>query len=343
MSGIGGPIIKETYASAGVDIGKALTLKKWIGQHARSTFGPEVLGGIGFFGGMYEFKGYKNPILVSHVDGVGTKMKIAIALGKHNTIGTDIVNHCVNDIFTCGAKPLFFLDYMAMGNLLPEVAKDIVKGLTSACKDVGCALIGGETAEMPGIYAEGDYDLVGFIIGVIEKDKIMLGEKITAGDAVLGLPSSGLHTNGYSLVRKVFGVDPKALNKHCPELGSTLGEALLEPHSCYYNQLKILLPKIKGIAHITGGSFYKNIPRILPEGLSGELDSKAWSVPPLFNIIQKKGNIDRDEMYHVFNMGIGMAVVCSPEQVKPLLKKLPEAKVIGKVMKQEGEVRVRIR
>ncbi len=337
------PPIKETYASAGVNIDLGLKVKKWIGQYARSTFRPEVLGGIGFFGGLYEFKGYKQPVLVSHVDGVGTKVKIAAALDKHDTIGMDIVNHCVNDISTCGAEPLFFLDYIAVGKLVPEQVQDIVKGLVAACKEVGCSLIGGETAEMPGVYAPGDYDLVGFIIGVVEKDKLTMGEKISPGDVILGLPSSGLHTNGYSLVRKLFGETPAALNTRYPELGKTLGEALLEPHRCYYNQLKPLLPQIKGLAHITGGSFYKNIPRILPEGVAAELDSSAWAVPPLFNLIQKKGNIDRDEMYHVFNMGIGMAVVCAPEHADGLTKNLPGAKVIGRVIKQAAEARVIIK
>src|SRR5512136_2162629 len=243
---------RETYASAGVDIEAALKLKKVIARMAQPTFGPEVMRGIGFFGGLYEFKGYHQPILVSHVDGVGTKMKIAIAMNKHDTIGMDIVNHCVNDIFTGGATPLFFLDYIAMGKLNPPRVEAIAGGLVKACQEVSCALIGGETAEMPGIYAEDDYDLAGFIIGVVEKDEIRLGDDIQAGDSIIGLPSSGLHTNGYSLVRKLFGVDPKKLNVVQPDLGKPLGEALLEPHRCYYNQLKPLLPSIKGLAHITG-------------------------------------------------------------------------------------------
>lgn len=218
---------KETYASAGVNIAAATDLKKILGKMAQSTFGPEVLRGIGFFGGLYEFKGYKQPVLVSHVDGVGTKMKIAIALNKHDTIGMDIVNHCVNDIFVGGAEPLFFQDYIAMGKLNPERVQAIFQGLVKACQDVGCALIGGETPEMPGIYADNDYDLVGFIVGVVEKDQIKLGDNVKIGDVILGLPSSGLHTNGYSLVRKIFGTDPIVLNTGHLELGRTLGEALL--------------------------------------------------------------------------------------------------------------------
>jgi phosphoribosylformylglycinamidine cyclo-ligase len=334
---------RETYASAGVDIDAAMKLKKVIARIAQPTFGPEVLRGIGFFGGLYEFKGYRQPILVSHVDGVGTKMKIAIALNKHDTIGMDIVNHCVNDIFTGGATPLFFLDYIAQGKLNPQRVEAIAGGLVKACQEVGCALIGGETAEMPGIYAEDDYDLVGFIVGVVEKDEIHLGDNIKLGDIILGLPSSGLHTNGYSLVRKIFGTDPKVLGTGYLELGRTLGEALLEPHRCYYKPLKPLLPSIKGLAHITGGSFYKNIPRVIPEGLAAQIDRQSWEVPPLFRLIQKGGNVEENEMYHVFNMGIGMTVICSKINVDKLLQALPGAKVIGQVIRQAGEARVVIR
>ena len=331
---------RETYASAGVDIDAALKLKKVIARMAQPTFGPEVMRGIGFFGGLYEFKGYHQPILVSHVDGVGTKMKIALALNKHDTIGMDIVNHCVNDIFTGGATPLFFLDYIAMGKLNPGRVEAIAGGLVKACQEVGCALIGGETAEMPGIYAEDDYDLVGFIIGVVEKNEIRLGDNIGNGDVVIGLSSSGLHTNGYSLVRKVFGVSPGAMNTFYPELGRPLGEALLEPHRCYYRQLQPLLSSIKGLAHITGGSFYKNIPRVLPEGCAAQINRQSWTVPPLFRIIQKAGNVDENEMYHVFNMGLGMAVICAAAQAEKILQTIPEAKVVGQVIRQTAEARV---
>ncbi|HUV75321.1 MAG TPA: phosphoribosylformylglycinamidine cyclo-ligase, partial [Dehalococcoidales bacterium] len=243
--------MKQTYAAAGVNIDIAARAKELIKKQAQSTRRPEVLSGFGFFGGLFEFKGYKKPVLVSSVDGVGTKLKIAGALNKHDTIGIDLVNHCVNDILTCGAEPLFFLDYIAMGKLVPEQVEAVAQGLAKACREVGCALIGGETAEMPGIYAGQDYDLVGFIIGVVEKEGIIMGEKIAAGDTIVGLPSSGLHTNGYSLVRRIFGVDQ--LKKHYPELGRTLGEELLEPHRSYYHQLKPVLPMVKGMAHITGG------------------------------------------------------------------------------------------
>jgi phosphoribosylformylglycinamidine cyclo-ligase len=295
---------------------------------------------VGFFGGLFEFKGYKEPVLVSSVDGVGTKLKLASVLGRHDTVGIDIVNHCVNDILSCGAEPLFFLDYIAMDRLRPEVVEEIARGLAVACREVGCALIGGETAEMPGLYSGEDYDLVGFIIGVVEKTGIIQGKKIAAGDVIMGLPSSGLHTNGYSLVRKIFGETKSALNTRYPELSRTLGEALMEPHRSYYNQLKPLLPLIKGLAHITGGGLIGNVPRVLPEGLAAKFDSLTWSVPPIFNLIQQRGNVDRDEMYNVFNMGIGMVIICSTNSVANITRALPEAKVIGEVIKQTGKARV---
>jgi len=329
--------VKHTYTGAGVNIALAAKAKGLIKKHARSTYGSQVLSGVGFFGGLFEFKGYKEPVLVSSVDGVGTKLKIASALGRYEGVGIDIVSHCVNDILTCGAEPLFFLDYIAMGKLKPEAIEAIARGLASACRDAGCALIGGETAEMPGIYAGEDYDLVGFIIGVVEKGRIIMGKTIAAGDAVLGLPSSGLHTNGYSLARKIFGETRSALNKRYPELGKTIGAVLLEPHRCYFKQLKPLLSVIKGLAHITGGGLIGNVPRVLPEGLAARFNSKSWVVPPIFNLIQKRGNIDRSEMYHVFNMGIGMAIICSPDNVSHFTKALPEAKLIGEVIRQTGE------
>jgi len=332
--------IPETYATAGVDIGLAAKAKELIGRHARSTFRPEVLGDIGFFGGLFEFKGFKQPVLVSSVDGVGTKLKIASALARHDTIGIDLVNHCVNDILTCGAEPLFFLDYIAMGKLLPEQVGAIAKGLAQACREAGCALIGGETAEMPGLYAGEDYDLVGFIVGVVEKEKIITGKTIVVGDAIIGLPSSGLHTNGYSLARKIFGDTKSALDTYYPELGRTPGEVLLEPHRCYYRQLKPLLPMIKGMAHITGGGLVDNVPRVLPPAVAARFNSRSWAVPPIFRLIQQRGNVDRHEMFRVFNMGIGMVVICSPENVDQLVGQLSDAKVIGEVAKQEGEVGV---
>ncbi len=318
----------------------AAKIKGLIGKHARSTLRPEVLSGVGFFGGLFEFKGYHQPVLVSSVDGVGTKLKIATALNTHDTIGIDIVNHCVNDILTCGAEPIFFLDYIAMGKLVPELVEAIAQGLAGACREVGCALIGGETAEMPGLYSGEDYDLVGFIVGVVEKDKIIMGKMIVAGDTIIGLLSSGLHTNGYSLVRKVFGETKPALDTYYPELGRTLGEELLEPHRCYYHELKPVLPLIKGVAHITGGGLIENVPRVLPKGLAASFHSSTWTVPPIFQLIQRRGNVDWDEMYRVFNMGIGMVLIGSPDNARQLTEALPEAKIIGEVMRQRGESRV---
>jgi phosphoribosylformylglycinamidine cyclo-ligase len=333
-------MVKQTYAAAGVDIDTKSKAISRISEYARATLGPQVLSGIGFFGGLYEFKGFKNPVLVSSVDGVGTKLKIAAALNQHDTVGIDIFNHCANDILTCGALPVFFLDYIAMGKIVPETLEAIGKGLAAACKDVGCALIGGETAEMPGVYKGNDYDLVGFIVGVVEKDKIKTGADVVPGDAILGLPSNGLHTNGYSLARKIFGETAAALNKRYAALGGTVGKALMATHIGYLNQLKPLLPYIKGVAHITGGGLVGNVPRTLPRGLAARLESKKWVRPPIFDLIQRKGDVETAEMYRVFNMGVGMAVICAPEKVARLTKALPEAKVIGEVVSQQGEARV---
>jgi phosphoribosylformylglycinamidine cyclo-ligase len=302
-----------------------------------------VLAGPGLFGGLFELKGFKRPVLVSSVDGVGTKIKIAEALDRYDTVGIDIVNHCINDIFTCGATPLFFLDYIAMGKLVPERVATIVKGLSAACQEAGCALIGGETAEMPGIYAADDYDLAGFIIGAVEKEDIIDGRSISAGDIIIGLASSGLHTNGYSLVRKVFGDTSSSLNKYYPELDSTIGEALLVPHRSYYKVLKPFLSSLKGMAHITGGGLPGNVPRILPDGLAATFDGKSWTVPPIFNLIRQKGNISAQEMYRVFNMGIGMVLICAPDKAAEIIKQLPEAMVIGKVSKKTGNSSVVIK
>ena len=298
------PTTRKAYALAGVDIHLADKVKKTIAQQARTTFRREVIGSE-FFGSMFQLKGYREPVLVSSTDGVGTKLRIASLLGKNNTVGMDIVNHCVNDILCCGAEPLFFLDYIAMAKLVPEQIEAIISGIVSACREVGCSLVGGETAEMPGIYSQGDYDLVGFIVGVVEKKKILDSSTIAADDVILGLPSSGLHTNGYSLARKAFSIDanPAGLNRLYPELGRSLGEELLEVHRCYFPQLKPVLPLIKGIAHITGGGFVGNIPRILPEGVAAHIKKHSWDILPIFRLIQSEGNVKEEEMYQVFNMG----------------------------------------
>jgi len=332
---------KPKYVLAGVNIEAADKIKKLIARQAQSTFRPQVLN-FGSFGSMFQIKGYDEPVLVSSVDGVGTKLKIASLLDKNDTVGMDIVKHCVNDIFCCGAEPLFFLDYIAMGKLVPQQVEAIIAGIAQACQQIGCSLIGGETAEMPGIYSQGSYDLVGFIVGVVEKASIIDGSSIVSGDVILGLSSSGLHTNGYSLVRRVFRIedDPSCLNNFYPELGKTLGEELLQVHLCYYPQLKPVLPLIKGLAHITGGGLMGNIPRILPQGLAAHLHKGSWNIPPIFKLIQKQGDIEEAEMYRVFNMGIGMTIMCSPQQVTKLTAALPQVKVIGEVVKAKGKERV---
>ncbi|MFW6105548.1 MAG: phosphoribosylformylglycinamidine cyclo-ligase [Chloroflexota bacterium] len=332
---------KEAYSLAGVDVSLANKIKKIVAQQARDTFRSEVIGSE-FFGSMFQLRGYDEPILVSSTDGVGTKLKIASLSGKNDTVGMDIVNHCVNDILCCGAEPLFFLDYIAMSKLRPEQIEAIVSGIAQACREAGCSLVGGETAEMPGIYSQDSYDLVGFIVGVVEKKNIIDGSSIVPDDVILGLPSSGLHTNGYSLVRRVFGIDadPSHLNKFYPGLAKRLGEELLQVHRCYYPQLKPALPFIKGIAHITGGGFIGNIPRVLPQDIAAHLHKGSWDIPPIFKLIQEKGDIEEAEMYRVFNMGIGMTIVCSPQQVAKIVSILPQAKIIGEIIRREDEERV---
>ena len=335
---------QANYTQAGVDIDAAGRALELIKSHVRATQRPEVISDLGFFAGLFQLSNYRQPVLVASADGVGTKLKIASALAKHDTIGIDLVNHCVNDILTCGAEPLFFLDYVAVGKLVPQEVEAIVRGLAVACGDVGCALLGGETAEMPGIYAEGDFDLVGFIVGVVEREHLLTGESIQAGDAILGLPSSGLHTNGYSLVRHIFGTERPILNKFYPGLGRTLGEELLEPHRCYYKALRPLLAegKIKGLAHITGGGLIDNPPRPLSSNLAAGIRRGSWEVPAIFRLIQKEGNVAEQEMYRVFNMGVGMAVYCSPADVDQLLSALPGSRLIGEVVARRGDERVLI-
>lgn len=335
---------KSTYRDAGVDIDAANRLVKVVSKQAQTTFTSGVLSDVGFFGGLFELKGYREPVLVSSTDGVGTKIKIACALGKHDTIGVDLANHCVNDILTCGASPLFFQDYIAMSRLDEAVVASVVQGMSHALGEVGCALIGGETAEMPDVYPEGEYDLVGFIVGVVEKHNILNGSAIEAGDAIIGVPSSGLHTNGYSLARKVFhtDTDPSILSKRYPELDNTLGDHLLNPHRCYHAPIKPLLPRIKGLAHITGGGIPGNLARTLPDGLAAKIGKGSWQIPPIFSLIQTQGNIEENEMYRVFNMGIGMVVICSPEDTTTVTASISGAITIGEIMKQKGTDRVLI-
>ena len=336
--------VDSRYRAAGVDLAAASRATERISRHARTTFNARVLGDIGFFGGLYHLEKYRDPVLVSSADGVGTKVRIAAMLGRYDTVGEDLVNHCINDILVGGAKPLFFLDYIAMGKLDPDAADALVGGLARACRDAGCVLIGGETAEMPGVYAGKEFDLAGFIVGVVEKDEIIDGSAVNEGDAIIGIPSSGLHTNGYSLVRKAFNLDdePSALARFHPELERTLGEELLEPHRCYLGAVGGLLDRIKGMAHITGGGFRENVPRALPKGLAAKIDASSWAVPPIFRLIRDAGRVPDDEMYNVFNMGIGMTVIAAEEDAPALLGGIPGSAVIGEVVRCAGPERVTI-
>ena len=328
----------HTYAGAGVDILAADSVKARLKDLARPTFRPEVLSDIGLFGGLFQIPSARNGVLVSSTDGVGTKLMIAAAMGRYDTVGQDLVNHCVNDILCCGAAPLFFLDYIAMGKLAPERVVSLVSGLSTACKEQGCSLIGGETAEMPGIYAGDDFDLAGFIVGLVERDEIKDGKSIKPGDTVFGLPSTGLHTNGYSLARKVFSDIP--LDRKYRELKGTLGDALLAVHRCYLPALRPVLRLLKGIAHITGGGLEGNVPRVMPAGVSVKIRRDSWQVPPLFRLIQATGGVAEDEMYRVFNMGIGMVLICGAEHASELTRAVPEAIGVGEVVPERGKPRV---
>jgi phosphoribosylformylglycinamidine cyclo-ligase len=327
-----------TYASAGVDIDAANRATEKIKELARTTFNARTLSEIGSFGGMFDgaFPNMQQPVLVASADGVGTKLKIAFATGIHNTIGRDLVNHCVNDILVQGARPLFFLDYVATGKLSPDTVAGIVEGITNGCRENGCVLLGGETAEMPGFYADGEYDVAGFIVGVVDREKIIDGKTIVPGDVVLGLPSVGLHTNGYSLARKLFFEDAGyEANTYLDQLGETIGEALLKSHVSYLRDLDGLLDtgKIKGLAHITGGGLLENIPRILPEGTDVEIRKGSWPVLPMFDLMQHIGNIEEPEMFRTFNMGIGMVIVCAPAEASGIKASLNSCYEIGRVVK----------
>jgi phosphoribosylformylglycinamidine cyclo-ligase len=332
-----------SYADAGVSIDNANIAVAKIREYARSTFNERTLTEIGSFGGMFSamFPDMTEPVLVASADGVGTKLKVAFDTGIHDTVGADLVNHCVNDILVQGARPLFFLDYFATGKLEPDVTADVVKGMARACRENGCVLLGGETAEMPSMYADGEYDLAGFIVGVVDKAKVIDGKNIQPGDVVLGLPAAGLQTNGYSLARKLFfEVGGYKADSYIDELGTTVGKALLETHQSFLPQIGPLLGSgvIKGLAHITGGGFLENIPRILPEGVGVQINRGTWPVPPIFGIMQKLGNVPDNEMFRTFNMGIGMIVVCSENDKDQLLAALKDAREIGFVTKGNKEV-----
>jgi phosphoribosylformylglycinamidine cyclo-ligase len=336
-----------TYADSGVDIDRADRAKQRIKYLAHRTFTRGVVSEIGGFGGMFAIdrKKFREPVLVSSVDGVGTKLKVAFMMNLHHTVGGDLVNHCVNDIAVQGAAPLFFMDYLATGALDPDVAEKVVEGIAEACRHNGCALIGGETAEMPGFYAQGEYDLAGFIVGIAEKDRIITGEKVQPGDLLLGLPSNGLHTNGYSLARKLFfEVANYSPETYVNELKGKAGEELMRPHKSYWPVLRKLIDGelVHAMAHITGGGITDNLPRVLPKGTSAVVEMGAWPVLPVFSHLQKLGNVPEDEMMRTFNMGIGMVLVVPAKKFKrvqsAIEKQGEKACLIGRIVKGDRKV-----
>jgi phosphoribosylformylglycinamidine cyclo-ligase len=333
------------YKAAGVDINAGNETVRRIRGLARSTFTSGVLSDIGSFGGLFQLESgrFREPILVASADGVGTKLKIAFMTGQHGTVGTDLVNHCVNDILVQGAEPLFFLDYLATGRLSPSVAECIVGGIAAACRDNNCALLGGETAEMPGFYADGEYDLAGFIVGVVDRERLISGRHIQVGDVLVGVPSSGLHTNGFSLARRiVFDRLGLTVDTRVPELGRTVGEALLEPHRSYLRLVRPLLDggRIKGMAHITGGGITENLPRVLPHGTAAIVDVSAWEFPPIFNWLQRNGEVPLDDMMRTFNMGVGLIIVTARDKAEAVVEELAarggrDARIIGEIVPGE--------
>jgi phosphoribosylformylglycinamidine cyclo-ligase len=336
-----------TYADAGVDIDVANRTKKRIKYLAHKTFTRGVLGEIGGFGGLFAIDKtkYLDPVLVSSVDGVGTKLKVAFEMGLHSTVGADLVNHCVNDIAVQGAAPMFFMDYLAAGKLEPTVAEQVVEGIADACKHNGCALIGGETAEMPGFYPDGEYDLAGFIVGVVEREKIITGKDVQIGDVILGLPSNGLHTNGYSLARKLlFEVAHYSTDDYVNEIKNKVGNELMRTHKSYWPALKKLIDGqcVSALAHITGGGITENLPRVLPRGTAALIELGSWPAIPLFDHLQQLGNVSQEEMFRTFNMGLGMLMVVSLEKFKKtqtVLEKVGEkAYTVGRIVKGERKV-----
>ncbi|HEX6541745.1 MAG TPA: phosphoribosylformylglycinamidine cyclo-ligase [Ktedonobacterales bacterium] len=317
----------EAYARAGVNLDAADAAKQAMRAAIRTTHGPEVLGPMGGFGGLFalDTSGLRDPVLVSSIDGVGTKLKIAFALNRHESVGADLVNHCVNDILVCGARPLFFLDYLALGLMDATQATTVVSGIAAACREAGCALIGGETAAMPGFYAPGEYDLAGCIVGLAERDHLVSGAEIQAGDVVIGLPSLGLHTNGYSLARAVFA--EADLHAPVPELRRALGDEMLQPHRSYLHEVLPLVNErlVTGMAHITGGGLVENLPRVVPEGLTVRLDTSTWEILPIFRLIQRQGNVTWGEMQRVFNLGLGFLIFCRPEHEARVLEQTASA------------------
>ncbi len=321
----------ESYKNAGVDVTAGYKSVELIKKCVQSTYTDGVISDLGGFGGLFapNIKNMKEPILVSGTDGVGTKLKLAFLLDKHDTIGQDCVAMCANDIICCGATPLFFLDYVALGKNVPEVVATIVKGVTDGCKMAGCALVGGETAEMPGFYPIDEYDLAGFCVGIVDKEKIINSDSINVGDKVIGIASSGVHSNGFSLVRKIFDVNKENLNEYREELGKTLGESLLAPTKIYVKPVLKVLEQVnvKGISHVTGGGFYENLPRMLNDKVALNINKNSYEVPAIFKLLQSTGNIPERDMYNTFNMGIGMALIVPAEDVEKTLQ----------ILKQEGE------
>jgi phosphoribosylformylglycinamidine cyclo-ligase len=335
---------KKAYARAGVDVDLGNKLKRGIQSLVRQTHGPQVLGKIGGFGGLFRanFPGIREPVLVASIDGVGTKLRVAFALNKHDTVGADLVNHCVNDIAVLGARPLFFLDYIGCGKLEPRVFQQLLRGFSRACRSAGCALIGGETAQMPGIYRKGEYDLAGCIIGVVDRGKIIDGRKIRPGDVILALESNGLHTNGYSLAREIlFRKMRLKVTSRLPGLAKTVGKELMRVHK-NYQPLLARIPSgiIKGLAHITGGGLIDNLPRTLPARCDAVIETKSWRAPRIFQLLEENGKIDPQEMYQVFNMGIGMVVVVSERDAERAVLIL-KAKRIGRIAQGNGTVRLK--
>ena len=332
----------EAYAAAGVNIEAGYEGVRLMQKHVQRTFIPGVLSDIGGFGGLFQpdTAGMEEPVLVSGTDGVGTKQRIAQLMGKHDTVGIDCVAMCVNDIICCGAKPLFFLDYIAIGKNEPEKVAALVAGVAEGCVQAGCALIGGETAEHPGTMHPEDYDLAGFSVGIVDRKKILDREAVKPGDLIFGLPSSGLHSNGFSLIRKVFDVEHADLGKDIPELGKPLGEALLTPTRIYVRPVLEALKAggIVGISHITGGGFYENIPRCLPKGVTARIEKKAVPTPPIFRLIQEMGKVSERDMFNTFNMGIGMSLVVKPEKADGVLAAIPDAVRIGEIV--PGDTRI---
>lgn len=336
----------ESYKEAGVDVTAGYKSVELIKKYVQGTYNNSVISDLGGFGGLYapNLAGMKEPVLVSGTDGVGTKLKLAFLLNKHDTIGQDCVAMCVNDVICCGASPMFFLDYLALGKNIPEVVATIVKGVTDGCKKAGCALVGGETAEMPGFYPADEYDLAGFTVGIVDKEKMIDSSKINIGDTIIGIASSGVHSNGFSLVRKIFNVNKENLNEYYEELGTTLGECLLTPTKIYVKSVLEVLKhvEVKGISHVTGGGFYENLPRMLREGVSIEIDKNSYPVLPIFKLLQKEGNIPERDMYNTFNMGIGMALIVDNKDVEKTLEILKDngedAYVIGKIVEGNKEV-----